>query len=156
MTQTQGDNMRIRIEEFVNKFEVKTRKNGDEYVVYNGSSDFIQLVHGTEFLPDDFRFRTIYALADEFLYYDFDDLEELIHNGSINEIVGGLVSIYNHELLAWVSSHLLRPDYVSVAVNEFGDSKNFDFMRSLALGQYMEINELAQNLIAALESDNEL
>jgi hypothetical protein len=149
--------MRTRIKEFVNKFEVKTRNNGDEYVVYNGSSDFIQLVHGTEFLPDDFRFSTILSISENILNYDFDNLEELVDNGNIHEIVDGLVSIYNNDLFTWLSSNLLRQDYVNNAVSEFGLSSNgFDIAKVIAAGQYMEINELAQNLIYALDSDNEL
>lgn len=149
--------MKTRIKEFVSKFELLNKRDSEEgFMIYKGNPDIISEIHGPGMFPDDFRYEKICRLAETFLEYDFNSYDDLRDN-YLHEIVDGLIDLYHSDLFAWLSSNLIRQDYVNLAVDELGlSTKRFDIADVIRAGQYFEILELANNLISTLESDNEL
>jgi hypothetical protein len=137
------------IEDLLKNLELK----GD-YVFWIGDNDsnlydtFRDDIHGTDFLPDDFRFKTIYHLLDLFNQYEYiEDIENNLH-----ETTESLVDVYNSELLKWVSSNLKRISYVDEYIQDYEPS---DLVQSLMGGQYNEIYELANNILTVLKENKE-
>ena len=140
--------MKESIEYIYNQLESVKRGEKNIIVVKDNApenvKDFIRDVHGTEFLPDDYRFDTIHSILSNMLQYD--DLEENSH-----EIIDGLVSIYNYDLTSWLSSNNLRHHYCDEAVCNSFVVENSSIIERLQAGQYQEISELYYNIINELE-----
>ena len=130
------------------------RVNDNDVMVFDGPQDFIQAVHGTDILPDNFRFDTIAGLVDRLLEYDFEDFGELQYKGIEHEIIDGMVYVYNNDLVKWLSSNFVRADFVNEAASlGLIDTNNFDLFQALQVGQYLEIQMLLNNLLNILEGD---
>jgi hypothetical protein len=143
-------NMKNLIRKF-HLWEQKIRVTGEKFMIYKGRQEFIMNCHGTDFLPDDFRYGMICSIMDKLLEYDFASFEELQDKGLDHEMIDNLVDIYNHVLLQWAASNLKRAEYVNSAVNDgYADTDNFDLFKVLAAGQYLEIRELFDNVINEL------
>ena len=112
------------------------------YTLSDGAPDWVhELVyqaHG-DMMPDDYRYRFI-ACALEALTEcaDVDDARDY------NE-----PSIYNGELLSWLSSHLSRYSYVDQAVEDFGYPG--DLMTAIMRGQLEEMYEVFDSVLSYLE-----
>lgn len=100
-----------------------------------------------DMMPDDFVFATARAC-----------LEQLAESGD-DEVCGmefadQQVDVYNRDLLNWVGSHLERAAFVEEAISD-GLCDGADFYKSLACGQYLEIqgiyNALRQSALDAFE-----
>lgn len=131
------------------KRNVRCLANGKPEVV----QDLCREAHGDgdsagPMLPDDWRYEFIEealeAIAEE---RDGEDAEP---------------SIYNHELLAWLSSHGWRPGYCDEAAREFGDTEGErngvppglrpDTMARIARGQWYEMRLVADRVRTLLEA----
>ena len=120
-------------------FERITRSNDSEAYTTKPETpewltDLIRTAHG-DLMPDDWKYEFIHDALLHFEDNDFDDED-------LPEAIDSCVSIYNHELLKWVSSNLNRSSYVDDAVNEWMGDKHFDLYEALAAGQYKEIEEV--------------
>jgi len=149
--------------EFSGLFEHKKRDIGKKFVCLNDNAtdsdrDFIRECHGTEMLPDDFRYNTIESIIDslkgtlDFSLIENDlDLFESDAQNSQHEICDSLVDVYNHDLLTWLSSNLNRPNYIDEARDEGLISEDCDEMNRIMIGQFKEIEEIFYNIISAIK-----
>ena len=122
--------------------EEKERKDGEKFLCIKNDlkksteekiRNLIHAAHGDGFLPDDYKYR-----------YTCQALEAIADGMTEEEIferADAAVDIYNHDLLAWISSHLFRGEYVSDAVQEFGYPEE-GFFTALQYGQLQEIEEV--------------
>ena len=83
-------------------------------------------------------------------YWNGGYISDIMH-----EIADNHTSCYNSDLLNWLSNNLANAYYIEQAVSEFGiDSRNFDFYRLIAQGQYMQnledLNEHLENSLLNL------
>lgn len=132
----------------VDCFETARRRDDDEDVyvrVKDGSPDWIKdlvyKAHG-DFLPDDWRYDCIRA-AVEYIR-DTDEPDP-------GEFADGHVDVYNGALHAWLGSNLQRAGYVDEAIAEFGVSDEPDINNMIAMGQYVEAQEVFASVLSSLE-----
>ena len=141
------NNIQDLAQEIVSYFTIKTRENGKTFIccVTNTPGYVSKLIMNChdDTLPDNFKYKCIY----EFLLA----LSEDQHPEDIENYIEP--DVYNSDLLAWLSSHAYRTDYVNRAVNEICNSMdgNFDIMKTIGQGQWLEKCEILHALIAELE-----
>lgn len=140
-----------RIEKLASMFETRTRDDGSEFVALKDSapewaSDFVREAHGTEILPDDYRYRWISEALD--LLAEADDPSDPDLHG---EFMDG-ASIYTHDLLAWLSSNLTRIAYCDQAAEDFGTKDDADLTSRIQLGQALERSEVFHNVLRELDT----
>jgi hypothetical protein len=132
-------------------FETAERPDGESFVRTKSEApewvtELVQDAHGSEFLPDDWRYEAIRdclgAIATDEL--DADD--------GPSEWADGYTAVYNGALLSWLSSNLNRIGYVDDAVAELGYSEDRGVMGAIALGQYMEAREVFELVHRGLEA----
>lgn len=128
-------------------FETRKRDNGEEFVsltdnVPDWASEFVMEAHGTDFLPDDYRYRWI-AEALELIAQEGED-EDLASRFADD------VDVYTSSLLAWLASNLQRTGYCDEAVSE-GMTDGRDIVKTIMAGQASERYEVFTNVVAALE-----
>lgn len=134
--------------EVLKHFETKTRDSGESFQSLKDESpdwmqDLCQDAHDG-MLPDDHR-------------YDFivDALNALVDNEDEDEARSSIdSSIYNRDLLNWLSSSLSRAEYVNQGVSEFGMDSNvsgFDLFNALQLGQLFEKREVFESVLNSLQ-----
>lgn len=151
--------MKTFVKNLYNAFETKARNNGNNYVTLkkekrNEFKDIVREMHGTDIMPDDFRFKTIESILGSILdVVDFADLEtpqglENALSESRHEIVEGLVDIYTPNLTQWLASHSYRPSYVDEASETFGTPS--EFIKGVQMGQFYEIDLIYSNVVNAL------
>lgn len=131
------------LKELKNEFYKENNKvyiKKDKEEIYN---DFRDLIHGTEFLSDDFRYSKTLDLIDSLLDYDIESLDDLTEYS--NEIIDSHVSIYNDDLTDWLSSNTLRLDYCNEGISEHG--KQDDIIKTITVGQYIEIEKIYNGLV---------
>lgn len=99
----------------------------DEY------QDLMHAAHG-DMLPDDFRYQMIHDVLSG-MSEDPD--------GDSFEVCDSCVPVYNHELMAWLSSNNARYGYVDEAIEQYGkgDSVIDDIMGGYLL-ECMEVYDL--------------
>lgn len=127
-----------------------TCRNTDNEILNN----LFQKIHDTEFMPDDFKYETIESLLSNILEYDInfkDTLRDSLEDRS-HEIIDGLVSVYNHDRLQWLSSHLKRASYIDNARDEGLINNDLDEFERIGIGMYCEIEELYNNMINTLDN----
>jgi len=122
-------------------------KSDIDKTIFNGDIEVIQSLHGTEFMPDDFRYNTLMSLVETLLEYSADTIDRL--ETYRHEIVDGRCSIYTQGLLDWVASNQRRTDYVDQAMRDFDCE---DLAKALLHGQRLELSELYDNIVAYVES----
>lgn len=137
------------IEELSAQFHEQTRINGSKFWSlkpdnYDKYIDIVRNIHGTEFLPDDYRYGIIVSLLDKLQEYT-----EPLDQDNSSEIIDSLVDIGNYDLSAWLKSNISRGMYVDEACEELGYPKEGIF-KALQYGQYKEIEEIYNNLISEL------
>lgn len=139
-----------RAAELAQMFEVRKRDNGEHFIVLDDQApkwahDFVRDSHGTEMLPDDYRYRWISEALDVIAQNDELDPEDLATS------FGDDVDIYTHSLLAWLSSNLTRIAYCDEAISE-GITERNDLTSIIMAGQAAERYEVFQNVLTALEN----
>ena len=154
------------LKDFSALFENKTRDNGDKFVCLNDTAtefdkEFIRECHDTKFLSDDFRYKTIESIIDSLLdTLEFniigDDTDVFTDeaNEMSHEICDGLVDVYNHDLLTWLSSNLQRPYYIDEANDEGLLSDESTEMERIMVGQFQEISEIFSNVVNAINQQD--
>lgn len=151
--------MNLKQTEFIKdlntNFETKTRDNGEDFICLNDTvsdelKDAIREIHGTDILPDDYRYRFISELfsnINDFINYNenatVEDLGE-----HIAELTDSVISIYYHDLNKWFASNLSRAEFVneSLAMNDYED-----IHQHLQFGQASEINEIFERILNELD-----
>lgn len=131
--------------------EKKTRGNGDTFhtidydrLEYGAQlQDAVRLSHGDK-LPNDW----IYDAVVDFLNAVEEDI--ISSSDDIHEWADNAVNVYDHDLLIWAVDHKTWIDY---ATEEFGipTAENFSFMKLISLGQYYQMQYIANTMLAALE-----
>jgi len=96
---------------------------------------------------------TISGILEGLLDYDLvgHSIEDIDH-----EIIDGLVDIYNHDLLSWLSSNLLRASYCDDAQESGLVTEETQLYQRISAGQYLEISEIMNNIIVELENLEEI
>jgi hypothetical protein len=140
--------MKTKINELLSQFSV----NNKNITIFNGDQEVIQKLHGIDdMLPDNYRFDSIVRILERLTEYDFESFEELRHTGIDHEIIESLTDVYNQDLLKWLSSNLVRTDYVNEAYNcGYLDSRHFDIFDAIRVGQYLELQYLMNNILKYL------
>lgn len=105
--------------------------------------------HGTEMMPDDWRFQKIAHMLSHFQDYELNNIDDI--REIVNEVVDGLVDIYTSDLTKWLASRLQRIEYVDEAIKNYG--KGESVVNDLMAGQYFEIEEMAGRLITWVEEN---
>jgi hypothetical protein len=126
-------------------FTGKTRTNGENFISCKNNvltQDEIRELHGSDLLPDDYRYGIISQVFDRLNDYDIDSENTL--DDIKCEIVDRLVDIYNHDLLKWLSSNLSRAELCNEALNQ-GYAQN-DIYSIIACAQYIEIETIYNNI----------
>lgn len=122
--------------EFLQYFKKIKRNENEEFYTLEDQApselkELVREAHG-DFLPDDFRYRTIcdalYAFADCGSDQNLDEIRLE-------------PDIYYHDLLKWLSSNLKRVFYCDEAISEFGLEK-VDTMVLITHGQQFEKDEV--------------
>ena len=132
----------------INKKGIVVRKTG----IKESDNDIIRGFHGTDFMPDDFRFSTINTLLLTMIDYEIDSLDKI--EDVRFEIIENTIDVYNIDLLNWLASNLKRVEYCDEALNSGfctneGDRSLIDTIRA---GQHLEIDEILNNIISHLET----
>lgn len=103
-------------------------------------SDLVYSAHG-DMMPDDYRYRwSAYALE---AFSSYDDPETAIYEIEPEP--------YNSQLLAWVSSNLIRIAFVDDAM----DNGSSDLISALAAGQAAEMSEVYYSVLESLVTELE-
>lgn len=150
----------MNISELAGLFETRKRDDGSEFVCLKDSapewaSDFVREAHGTEMLPDDYRYRWIaeaLSLLAESLPADVE-----VEDADVDDLAtefGNDVSVYTADLLAWLSSNLSRIAYCDEAISE-GLTEANDLTAIIMVGQAAERQEVFQSVVAALANFTE-
>ena len=147
--------MKQTIKHLLNQFEYLNKVECKRIVFKQSATDdikdkFRDMIHGTDFMPDDYRFSMTVSLLERMLEYEFDtidDLREFDH-----EIIDSQVDIYNHDLIKWLASHGLRQGYCDDAMENLGFEVS-SFSHILQSGQYLEIQELFNGIIEYINSE---
>ena len=152
MGKKQGDYMRkLEVERLSKLLVVKFRADNTIFVCNKDTNteadrELIIDFHGTDFLPDDFRYETIMNILDRLLEYDISDLDSIR-----GEIVNSLIDISNYDLIQWLASNSSRADYCAAARADFCHDAS-TFMGIITMGQYLEIDEIFGNIQNHLEA----
>jgi hypothetical protein len=132
-------------------FEVRKRDNGERFIALDDSApqwaqDFVREAHGTEMLPDDYRYQWISEALDLIAQTgaDTEDADDLARRFADD------VDIYTHSLLTWLASNLTRIGYCDEAITE-GMTEANDLTSIIMAGQASERYEVFQNVLTALE-----
>jgi hypothetical protein len=144
--------------ELNSQFHEQTRTNGEKFWSlkpdnYDQYIDAVRDIHGTDMLPDDWRYSMIVSILDKIKEYDAETVEDF--EDTRHEIIDGLVDIYNQDRLNWLASNLCRSEYVDEAVSEFGWPEKEGIYQAIAYGQYREIEELFNNIMNYLSNTQE-
>lgn len=128
---------------------IDVRNNGEQFIrLADNSPEWvngaIRAAHG-EFGPDDKKYSMIRECAGKLAEYDSDDWEDYA-----GEMADSLVDIYNADLLHWLSSHLFRAFYCDEAQEEGLVSADAEMYKRIAIGQYMEYQEILYSLIQSI------
>lgn len=143
-------------------FTSSKRENGEVFLhckdtVNESDRDLVRDFHGTDILPDDFRFETIVNLLYRLNEYDFDSVDYIRDHGIDHEIIDSLVDVYTGHLTAWLASHNSRVEFCNEAVND-GLVNGSDIIKLMQCGQYLEIQMIMNNILSHLttvETENE-
>lgn len=134
------------------------RSDGSEYVLLTDDApdwlkDAVREAHDFE-LPDDWRYATAAAIAvslDEAL--DEEGVDGWGWDGWDDWVMStaeALVDVYNTDLARWLAGDVRRGEYVDRSIDEFGATDvGADVFRSIRVGQFYCIEEMARVLLAA-------
>lgn len=122
-------------------FEVATRTDDSTYIRTKDGcpewvSDLVYAGHGSDFLPDDYRYRWIMSACGSIADTDEGAIEDSAHEWADCE-----TDVYTGRLLEWLASNLQRVGYVDSAAEEMGIQADEGIVRMISAGQYEEIRE---------------
>lgn len=126
--------------EYANLFCCGKRLNGDNYLfIEEKNTKLLDLIHQFHkgLMPDDYIYQ-----------FTYEALEAIAEHDNIDNICLE-ADIYNNDLLKWVSSNLIRADYVDQAVEDYVYK---DFYTALSMGQSKEKEEILILVRNKLES----
>ena len=131
------------------QFETRTRDGSDESFVTlkDTAPDWLrELVHEAhgDMLPDDWRYECI---QDALGFIHDNDADE----DSSHEFADQAVDVYTGSRLAWLASHLNRPNYCDEAADEGLVSPDTDIVTRIGVGQYMEAQEVYASVVSSLQ-----
>ena len=115
----------------------------------NPDFDTFRDFHGTDILPDEYRYETIARILDRLQEYDFETVDEVYDNGMDHEIIDSLVEVYTKSLTSWLASRISRVYFCNEA-REIGLSDGTDLVKTLQAGQYLEIQMIMNNILTYL------
>lgn len=141
-----------RARETAGWFETAHRVEGDEDSSFVRTRDgrpewvtgLIHDAHG-DMLPDDWRYRTIWAALDW--------IAEGNDSDDPGDFADAQVDVYTGARLNWLNSHPYRAGYCNEAADQFGDVT--DIIDIIGQGQYLEASEVFGSVLAALEAREE-
>lgn len=135
---------------FAEIFNSNTRENDEIYYFINDNEsqteliDFIRDDIHQGYLPDDFKYKTV--------YYFLEAIAE--GNTEFDQVLDYVGVDHNyHDLLKWVNSNLNRMDYINQVLQECDIN---DFGQLLSAGQCREIEEICSQTYQFLEIQLEL
>jgi len=126
-------------------FQIKTREDGEEFIVCNSDGAIKDLIHEVHngHLPDDFKYKIIYNCIESVA-------------GGRTEISGVLedvtADIYIHELITWSASNSTRLSFIN---DVLADYQVEGFIDLLQLAQSNEIEEICYATLSFLENEAE-
>jgi hypothetical protein len=140
--------------------ETATREDGSTYVRVRDDGpawlrDGIAEIHGTDMLPDDWRFALIRDALGALEDAGHDDRIDAEHSDTTSEIADSAVDTYNADRIAWLGSHGARVGYVDAAVSDGLVSADADTLDRIAGGQYAEASEIAARVLEAVADVHE-
>lgn len=113
--------------------------------------DLFRDFHGTDIMPDDFRWDHILRLLERLTEYEFDSVDYIRDHGIDYEIIDSLVDVYTGHLTAWLASHNSRVEWCNEAVtSQLVDGS--DIIKTIQYGQYLEIQMIMNNILSYLET----
>lgn len=130
-------------------FETATRPNGESFDRLKEDApgwvrDLVRDAHGTDVLPDDYRF----SMIRDSLQWIYDNDIEDVADGE-HEFADDAPSVYTGDRFAWLASHLSRQGYCDTALAEFGPFDSID--KIVGAGWYLEAREIFVDVFNALE-----
>ena len=134
-----------------NLLTTKKRDNGETFICCKDNAseadrEIIREFHGTDILPDDFRYSSISGLLDTMSNYDCSDIETL--EDLRHEIIDSNIDIYTKDLLTWLASNTNRVDYCNKAIDDGITSG--DIMSIISYGQFLELDGIYSNILSYL------
>lgn len=135
---------------YLEAFQSKSRENGESFYFIEDKSehhelqDFIRDHVHQGYLPDDFKYQTV---------YQFIEAVSLGNTDYDNAIDYVQPDYYYPDLLKWSSSNLNRAEYINEALTEFEIK---DHERLLRSAQWKEIEEICSQTYGFLEQQAEL
>jgi hypothetical protein len=140
---------------FVEAFESKTRDNGETFLCIDDDAPawckvVVRECHGG-MMPDDTRYNMIHSVACDLLDRCEDDTDADSLRDDAGEIADGLVDVYNSARVAWLASHIERAGYIDEAQREGLISPETVTMDRIGIGQCLEYQEIAYQLIECCE-----
>lgn len=131
-------------------FETRKRDDGTSFVALKDgapewASDFVREAHGTDMLPDDFRYACIAEALEMLADNEDGDPDDLVSEFADN------VDIYSSDLSDWLLSHSERRGYVDEAQREGLVEPDTDIDRRIMAGQYLERSEIFQSVVSAAQ-----
>lgn len=139
-----------KIQKYSDMFESKTRENGESYVVLKKDradklQESVYQAHGDR-MPNDWIYGTYADLMQRLTEYDINSIDDVYEYQG--EIVDGAVDVYTADLTQWLADDIRNVDYITQAVDTFGNQK--DGAGLLATAQYMAIDEIYGHIINLL------
>lgn len=125
--------------------EHRTSDDAPEWVV-----ELVRDAHrarGDLMMPDDWRYASIASFLE--VVADMDE-DEPYPEDRVTEWADGNVDVYNGARTAWLASHLLRASYVDDAAEEGLVAPGTDLFDRIGVGQYLESQEIAGEVLEAL------
>lgn len=113
------------------------------------AGDFVREAHGTDILPDDYRYRWIVDALDTL--WEAQRLGNLDDVDDIATEWADQTDVYTHDLLTWLSSNLSRVGYVDQAQEDGLLEGDADLISRISVGQYLERLEIFHNVVRAAE-----
>jgi hypothetical protein len=154
-------NMKTTLAAFAAAFETRERAAVGEQVFYCLNDDaphwmieVVRAAHG-DMLPNDTSYAMIREAAQVLAERAADDCGPDELRDAFDEIAGGLVDVYNAELVAWLASHSERAGYVDEWLESSGghdiDGEPVGVLRMIAAGQHLEYSRILEVIVSHAE-----
>jgi len=135
--------------DLVASFNTKEKSTGEHFYYVEDTEaneelkDFIRDQIHQDYLPDDFKYKTV---------YQFLEAVSLGNTDYDNAIDYVQPDYYYPDLLKWSSSNLNRAEYINEALTEFEIKEHEQLLRS---AQWIEIEEICSQTYSFLEQQAE-
>jgi len=116
---------------------IRTKDDAPEWI-----SEFVREAHGTDMLPDDWRYQVIWNALEQIELADDPDEASA-------EFADQQVDVYSADRIAWLASNINRAAYVDDARENFGPTSSV--IDDIGAGQYQEAGEIYGRVLWALE-----